>query len=249
MNTQTSFLLNGVHVDLMSHETKLEHMAVEDLAQKCAQETDLFFTHHDYDSSYGFELFRRAVRNKDERALEVVITQYQPLVARWVYRWIDKHPDFLLINEEAQDFIAQGFERFWASFTPAKFDKSRNLAAILRYLQMCVHGAITDAWRKFRRIRLEQEMKDEEQEFFQPESTPEDLLQNDEFWQLIKKKLKDPKEYTVVYASFSLALSPRQILAEYPGIFRDIKEIYQYKANLLDRLERDDEIKDFARGR
>src|SRR5687767_5846229 len=179
MNTQTSTPVNGVNVDLISHETKLQYMAVEDLAQKCAQETDLFFTHHDYDSSYGFELFRRAVRQKDERALEVVITQYQPLVARWV----DKHSDFLLINEEAQDFIAQAFERFWVSFTPAKFDKSQNLAAVLRYLQMCVHSVITDAWRKFRHIRMEQEMGDDEQEFSQPESNPEDLLQNDEFWQ------------------------------------------------------------------
>ena len=245
MITQTPTLVTGVDAGFMSHETKLQHMAVEDLARKCAQETDLFFAHQEYDSSYGFELFRRAVRNKDERALEVVITQYQPLVARWVA----KHPDFLSISEEAQDFIAQGFERFWASFTPAKLDKSQNLAAVLRYLQMCVHSAITDAWRKSRRIRLEQEMRDEEQEFSQPESTPEDFLQNDEFWQLIKKKSKDPKEYTVVYASFSLALSPREILAEYPGLFRGIKEIYQYKANLLDRLKRDGEIKDFARGR
>jgi DNA-directed RNA polymerase specialized sigma24 family protein len=245
MNVQTSILANGVNVDLMSHETKLQYMALEVLAQRCAQETNLFFTHSEYDSSYCFELFRRAVRNKDERALEVVIAQYQPLVAGWV----NKHSGFPLMNEEAQDFIAQAFERFWGSFTPAKFDKSQNLAAILRYLQMCVHAVITDAWRKFRRIQLEHEMMDEEQEFSQPESTPEAFLQNDEFWQLIKKKTKDLKEYTVVYASFNLALSPREILAEYPGLFRDIKEIYQYKANLLDRLERDDEIRDFARGR
>jgi DNA-directed RNA polymerase specialized sigma24 family protein len=248
MNTQTS-TLNGVNMVVMSHETRLQHMALEDLAKKCAQETDLFFTHHECDSSYGFELFRRAVRNKDERALEVVITQYQPLVARWVDRRVVKLPDFLLISEETQDFIAQTFERFWVSFTPAKFDKSRNLAAVLRYLQMCAHGAVTDALRKYNRIRLEQEIRDEAQEFSQPESSPEDLLQNDEFWQLIKKKSKDLKEYTVVYASFSLALSPRQILVEYPSLFRDIKEIYQYKANLLARLERDDEIRDFTRGR
>ena len=224
-------------------------MAVEDLAKRCAQETDLFFTHHDYDSSYCFELFRRAIRNNDEQALKVVIDQYQPLVERWVDRWMAKHPDFPLVNEEAQDFVAQAFERFWISFTPAKFDKSQSLAAVLRYLQMCVNGAITDAWRKLRRIQLEQEMRDEEQEFSVPESTPEDLLQRDEFWQLIRKKSKDPKEYTVVYASFSLALSPREILAEYPEIFSNVKEIYQCKANLLDRLERDEEIKDFARGR
>jgi hypothetical protein len=114
---------------------------------------------------------------------------------------------------------------------------------------MCVHCAITDAWRKFRRIGLEQEVRDEAQERSQLESTAEDLLQNDEFWQLIKKKSKNSKEYTVVYASFSLALSPREILVEYPGLFRDIKEIYRYKANLLERLAHDGEIKDFARGR
>lgn len=231
----------------MSHEIKLQQMSVADLAQKCAQETNLYFTHHDYDSSYCFELFRRAIRNNDERALELIIIQYQPLVARWVDRWMAKHPDFPLANEEAQDFIAQAFERFWISFTPAKFDKSQSLAAVLRYLQMCVNGAITDAWRKSRRIQLEQEPRDEEQELSEPESTPEELLQRDEFWQLIKKKSKDPKEYTVVYASFSLALSPREILAEYPGLFSDIKEIYQLKANLLDRLERDEEMKDFSR--
>jgi DNA-directed RNA polymerase specialized sigma24 family protein len=179
----------------------------------------------------------------------VLIVQYQPLVARWVDRWMSKHPDFPLVNEEAQDFIAQAFERFWISFTPAKFEKSQSLAAVLRYLQMCVNGAITDAWRKLHRLQLEQETRDEEQELLDPASTPEDLLQNDEFWQLIRKKTKDPKEYTVVYASFSLALSPREILAEYPGVFSDIKEIYQHKANLLDRLERDEEIKDFVQGR
>jgi DNA-directed RNA polymerase specialized sigma subunit len=233
----------------MSHEIKLQHMAVEDLAQRCAQETDLYFTHHDYDSSYCFELFRRAIQSNDERALEVVIVQYQPLVARWVDRWMSKHPDFPLVNEEPQDFIAQAFERFWVSFTPLKFEKSQSLAAVLRYLQMCVNGAITDSWRKLRRIQLEQETRDEEQELLDAASTPEDLLQNDEFWELIRKKTKDPKEYTVVYASFSLALSPREILAEYPGVFSSIKEIYQHKANLLDRLERDEEIKEFVQGR
>ena len=233
----------------MAHENELQQMAVADLAQRCAQETDLYFTHQDYDSKYCFELFRRAIRDNDERALEVVIVQYQPLVARWVDKWMDKYADLPLFSEETQDFIAQAFERFWISFTPAKLDKSQSLAAVLRYLQMCVNGALTDAWRKVRRIQLEQESGDEEQEFSEQDPTPEDLLQKDEFWQLIRKKAREPKEYTVVYASFHLALSPREILAEYPDEFKDIKEIYQHKANFLERLERDEEIKEFARRR
>jgi hypothetical protein len=52
-----------------------------------------------------------------------------------------------------------------------------------------------------------------------------------------------------VYASFQLALSPRDILAEYPNEFGSIKEIYQHKANFLERLGRDDEFKEFARRR
>lgn len=231
----------------MLHETERKSMAVEDLARRCAQETDLYFTRQDYDSSYCFELFRRAIQNKDERALELIIAQYQPLVARWVDRWMSKHPDLTSFNEEAQDFVAQAFERFWVSFTPAKFNKSPNLAAVLRYLQMCVNGAITDAWRKLRRIALEQELGEEEREPAELQPSPEDLLERDEFWLLVRKKSRDPKEYIVVYASFYLGLSPREILAEYPDEFRDIKEIYQCKANILDRLGRDEEFRKFGR--
>ena len=234
----------------MSQETKLQHMAVEDLAQQCAQETSLYFARQDFDSSYCFELFRRAIRTKDERALEALIAQYQPLVTLWVERWIDRHPDFSSFSEEPQDFIAQAFERFWISFTPAKFDHAGgSLPAVLRYLQMCVNGALMDAWRKLRRIQLEQESQDETHELSDPDPAPEELLQKQEFWQLIKKKSKDPKEYTVVYASFYLALSPREILAEYQKDFSSVKEIYQYKANFLERLERDEDIREFVRRR
>jgi hypothetical protein len=231
----------------MSHEAKLEHLTVNDLAQKCAQETELFFAYEANDSSYCFELFRRAIRDSDERALELVLAQYQPLVARWVERWMSRHPNFSSATEEVQDFIAQTFERFWISFTPAKLDKSQGLPAVLRYLQMCVNGVLTDVWRKSQRLQLEQEMPEQERELAESKPTAEDLLQQEEFWQLIRRKSKDPREYLVIYASFHLALSPREILAEYPDQFKSVKEIYQYKANLLERLGRDEDIREFAR--
>lgn len=235
----------------MSHENEIQQMPVPELAQRCAEETNLYFTHQNYDSQYCFELFRRAIEDNDERALEVLIVQYQPLVARWVDKWMDKNSDFSSFNEESQDFIAQAFERFWISYTPAKFENAQSsLSAVLKYLQMCVHGALTDAWRKAHRIQLEllEESRGEEQEMSEPEPTPEELRQRKEFWQIIKKKARDPKEYLVVYASFYLNYSPRDILAAYPGEFKDIKEIYQHKANFLERLERDDDIKGFFRG-
>jgi RNA polymerase sigma factor (sigma-70 family) len=233
----------------MSHENELQRMTVGDLAQRCAQETDLYFNHKSYDSSYCFELFRRAIGQRDGDAWGVVILQYEPLVARWVDRWMSKQPDFSQFHEEPQDFVAQAFERFWISFTAVKLEKSPSLAAVLSYLQMCVHGALTDAKRKLRYLQIEQEGQDEEQEFAEPDPTPEDLIQNNEFWQLIEKKSKNSKEYKVVYAYFCLGFSPREILAEYPKEFSGIKEIYQHKANFLERLERDEEFKEFLRRR
>ena len=227
----------------MSHEMDLEHLSVDDLARRCAQETNLYLKQQDNDQRYCFELFRRAIHHRDESALEVIIAQYQPMVTRWVDKWMDKHQDFQLIGDEAQDYVAQAFERFWVSFTPEKFEKSSSLAAVLKYLQMCVHGAITDAWRKFRHVQFAKDIGDEGQDSPDPTPLPEDSLQQGEFWQLIREKVKDSKEYIVVYASFNLDLSPREILVEYPGMFSDIKEIYQCKANLLNRLERDEEIR------
>ncbi len=234
----------------MSHENELQQMAVDDLAQRCAQETDLFKKRKDSDSSYCFELFRRAIQNKDGQAWGVLMLQYQPLVARWVDKGMDKHPDVSSFNEESQDFVAQAFERFWISYTPAKFENAqRSLPAVLKYLQTCVHGAITDAGRKARRIQIEQEAREEEQQPAEADPTPEELLQRHEFWRLIREKAKDPKEFKVVYASFYMGFSPREILAEYPNDFRSIKEIYQHKANFLERLGRDGDLRELFRGR
>ena len=231
----------------MSHETNLQFMTIEDLAQRCAQETKLYFNYLSSDTKYCFELFRRAIAERSDLAWKAIIAQYKPLVAKWVNHWADRHADFPPAGEEEEDFVAEAFERFWNFFTPEKFGKSPSLEAVLRYLKMCVHGAISDIWRKMHRRRFDQKLEGneegEEQGPADPGSTPEELLQIDELWHLIKSRLKDQKEQTVVYASFSLALSPREILNEYPGVFRDIKEIYQCKANVWARLERDPEIR------
>lgn len=235
----------------MSHEMEVRQMTTDALATKCAQETSLYFNGRNSDSTYCFELFRRAVFGRDDTAWTVLMVQYEPLVARWVGKWTSRHADFRLAGTEEEDFVAEAFARFWKYFTPEKFVKSQSLDAVLKYLKLCVHGAISDAWRKSRHSQFDQPLEDsaenKEAEPAEPEPTPEERLQKDEFWQLIRKKSKDDKEYLVLYASFSLALSPREILAEYPGEFRDIKEIYQHKANLLERLQRDTDIREFAR--
>jgi hypothetical protein len=139
----------------MAHEVEIRQMTTDTLAQKCAQETTFYFNGQESDSPYCFALFRRAISAREEASWRVLMAQYEPLVARWVNKWANKHPDFPLVYVEKEDFI--------------------------------------------------------------------------------------------LYASFSLALSPREMLAKYSAQFRDIKEIYQTKANVLEHLERDADVKEFAR--
>lgn len=225
----------------MSHEIKLQDMSVADLAQKCAQETHYYFQKKSTNSNYCLELFRRAVVSHDNNAWEAIFIQYQPQVERWVY----KHPSFSLINEEADDFTMQALERFLKYFTAEKFSESQSLAAILNYLQMCVNGVILDCWRKMRHAQFDQLEEEREPKLREKEPSVEDQIESEELWQLIKARLKDEKEYTLVYASVALDLSPRQILVEYPNVFRDISDVYQCKANVWARLARDPEIRKF----
>jgi DNA-directed RNA polymerase specialized sigma24 family protein len=225
----------------MSQENELQHIPVADIARKCAQETQHYFRKKSNDSSYCLELFRRAIVSRDDEAWGAIYDQYQPQVERWVHR----HADFPSVDQEAQDFTMQALERFVKCFTAEKFNKSQSLAAILNYLQTCVNGVILDCWRKLHQAQFEPIEEDEERKILEKDPSVEDVLEIGELWQLVKKRLKDEKEYTFVYASISLDLSPRQILAEYPDVFEDISEIYRCSANVWPRLERDPEIRKF----
>ena len=233
----------------MDNEISPQKLPLEDLVQRCAEETSLFFSHQSNDPQYCFELFGRAILRRNEEAWMAIMIQYKPSVARWVNRCIDKHPDYPFTHEDQDDFIAEAFERFWKYFTTEKFAKSHGLGAVLNYLQTCVNGAIADSWRKTRRRNFDKELDnatdDEDPGRSEPDPTPEEIVQIEEFWKLIRMKVKDEKEYEVVYASYNLALSPREILVEYPELFSDIKEIYQYKANAQARIEDDPEIREF----
>ena len=225
----------------MQHENELPQMDVPELAQRCAQETQNYSQNQPHETGYCLELFRRAIVRRDDEAWAAVYAQYRSQVERWVYR----HPNFHQVAEEAQDFTNQAFARFSKHFTGDKLTASKSLASVLSYLQLCVHGAIMDCLRKIRFEQSEMDETIEKRKDPNPEASPEERMQAKELWQLIQTRLKDKKEYTVMYASFVLGLAPGQILAEYPGVFRDSAELYQCKANVLARLGRDPEIMKF----
>jgi DNA-directed RNA polymerase specialized sigma24 family protein len=230
----------------MIHQTDLQLLTLAGIAHRCARETELFFQRQSYDPRYCFELFRRAIIEHSHRAWEFVYDQYRPLVARWVKR----HSAFQNSGEEAQYFVNRAFEKMWTALNPDKLDEFPDLKSLLRYLQLCVHSVILD------QVRLAEQaevgVRDDVASIIDNRASgpnPEDQImarvRQQEFWEEISARLRSEKESRVVYASFVLGLKPGEIYAHFRETFRDVKEVYRVKENVLARLGRDSELKKF----
>ena len=230
----------------MSDEIQLQQMALADLTDWCAHQTELYFQHQSYDPRYCFELFRRAIREQDQFAWEMICLQYQPLVAGWVRQ----HSRFESSGEDVQYFVNGAFGKIAVSLTPDKFAGFSDIGSLLRYLKLCVHSVIMDY------IRLA------EQEPFDPledaskegslEPSPEEQAMDHSgqkaLWELINSRLQDEKERAAIYGSFVLALKPQELHELFRNVFSNIDEIYRVKQNVIARLRRDPEFRKLLGG-
>jgi hypothetical protein len=225
----------------MSHESKLQQMAMAELAQRCAQETDLYFHQKEHDPSYCFELFRRAIQEGSQSAWDTICVQYQPLVSGWVRQ----HPGFQDSGEEIQYFVNGAFAKIFSTITPLRFGGFSDIGPLLRYLKLCVHSVIVDYNRSAEQINpypLEEAMNNASTE---PavEHQQADRAEQEALWEWINAWLQDEKERLVVYGSFALALKPQEIYDLFRDRFTDVDEVYRIKQNVISRLRRDPDFR------
>jgi hypothetical protein len=225
----------------MSHEIKLQQMAVVDLADKCAQETENYFHQQSHDSTYCFELFRRAIQEHNQSAWEIICVQYQPLVTGWV----KQHRGFETTGEEVQYFVNGAFGKIAATLSPVKFDGFSNIGSLLRYLKMCVHSVIVDYNRMVDQVNL-YPLEDASQEPSTEPATEDQALDRSHdraMWEWINSWLEDEKERRVIYGLFVLALKPQELHDHFQNLFSEVDEIYRVKQNVIARLRRDPEFR------
>ena len=232
----------------MSDQTGLQLLTLTGIAHRCAQETEQFFQRQRHDPRYCFELFRRAIVHRNQRAWELIYTQYDAQVSRWVKR----HSAFPTSGEEVPYFVNRAFEKMWVALTAERFGNFPDLKSLLRYLQMCVHSAVMDHVRIAERTDLDvqEERLAAEGEAGNPvvEDQTLDRLHREAFWQEIDARMRTEKERRVVYGSFVLALKPRELYTQCQDVFSDVKEVYRVKENVLARLRRDAELRELLGG-
>ena len=225
----------------MSLETNPQNLNLTDLASWCAKETELYFRHQSSNSMYCFELFRRAIQERDQAAWEIICSQYQALVAGWVKH----HPAFEASGEEVQYFVNGAFGKIAGTITPSKFNSFSDIGFLLRYLKMCVHSVIVDHNRTTDQKRMYTLDDASDKPSTEPplEAQAMDRSHQQAIWDWIKTRLQDEKESYVIHGSFVLNLKPQELYELFRTVFTDVDEIYRVKQNVLSRLRRDPEVR------
>jgi DNA-directed RNA polymerase specialized sigma24 family protein len=216
----------------------LARLPLPRVVERCRQESARYSEAATSDPRFCFEVFRRAIVERNDLAWEALVhqyTQYSPVVRYWV----ESHPYFRSTYEDADYFVNTAFARFWSALTPAKFDRFDSLPAVLRYLKMCVNSAITDYLRtQHRDSELTEETRDA--------PVPAPRAGGDaELWQMIGRGLNDDRERTALYCRYVLEMKPADISAAYPALFADVREVYKVLQNVLKRLRRDAELRNY----
>jgi len=203
-------------------------LGLRELVWACEEENRRRLRGETHRDDFSRELFRRAICERDAAAWESLFTLYRGLVASWVRQ----HPASDSVSER-DDCVNLVFERFW-------------VAALLKYLKMCVHTVLIDEVRA-RRVAQQSLAAWPAEETLTATTDVGAVaaarLADDELWDLVSREVTDEAERLLLYLTAGLDLSPRQIHARYPRVFSSIRDVYRIKRNVLDRLRRNQAVR------
>jgi hypothetical protein len=193
---------------------------------------------HELSDQVGYELFRRAVVERDGEAWAAIHAHFRPLLIGWARQAGARAPS----DGHYEDIADRALERAWLALSADQFAQFPSLAALLAYLRTCVGAAtIDDARAEATRERVYQRLE------APSVATPEELvlgaLSRAELWRLVDGVVSGEHERIILIESFVLGLPPRAILERHQDRFADVPEIYGIKRNLLNRLERSRDLR------
>lgn len=210
------------------------------LARRALAESRRFYRHEEYDPRFAYELFRRALVERDDGAWAQIFEQYTPLVEHWVRRT----GAFTVSGETSDYFVGAAFTRFWRAIPAGRFASFPSLASLLNYLRRCATCVVIDAARahSFADLLPEECINWNDQRLRHADEEATERVSRAEFWRLVDGLLASEAERVIVRCSFLLGMKPGDIYAQWGTLFSGIEEVYTTKRGLLNRLRRSPEL-------
>ena len=180
----------------------------------------------------GYELFRRAIVERDDDAWAESATHYRRLMLSWARDSSTR----MAVADSYEDLADHALARAWMALSPTRFANFPSLGAVLAYLRACVTAVVIDCARA-EAARERMIGKLEVGDAASPEALVLGNLDRAELWRVVGGLIAGDQERVVVVESYLFALPPRTILARHPELFADIDAVYAAKRNLLARLK------------
>ena len=180
---------------------------------------------------YVLQLLHRAIMLANQNARLKV----QQCLCGVVHGWLYSHPDrealCRLDNEE--NYVDVAFERFW-QVTIGRQIEFNTLTTALRYLCVCLNGAILDS------LRASSQPKEVILPWsgLQGEPVFEDVISSAEVWERVQKKLLNVREQRLAYLLFHCGFKPGEIVHCCSQEFSDVCEVYHLRRNIIERILR-----------
>lgn len=218
----------------------LSHFTVEDLQARCRQRSPGSNAHEEY----CFELFRRAIVEKDNACWTAIYTQYEGLVMHWFKEQV---PEGRIGDVPVSQMLTYPFEKLWRFFEAPKLAAARSLGSLLDYLHSCT---ITCVHEQYRAMGVQKNRETREFNYSQgqappvnPERSLVDREEKQQLWDVISANTKDDKEELIAWLTFTNGLKPARVYDEHPDRFESVDEVYAIKRRLIARLRRDPSLR------
>jgi hypothetical protein len=211
-------------------------LSIDELARRCAEETEKFARRTPSDDLFCFELLRRALADGASEAFTRIYQIYE----RRVLGWVLGHGRFQQTGEEATYFVSSAWSAFYFRMRGPAFAGFAGLAPALAYLKVCVHTEIMQHLRAQRgpgTLPLGATLD--------PAHTP-DLgsgAATQEIWRRIVMLLPDEQDQLLARAMFVEGRPPRQIVAAYPGRWHDERAVSVDIFRIRKLLRKDPELR------
>lgn len=210
-------------------------LSVDELAARCAHETDLFNRRQPSEPQWCFELLRRALADGSSDAFTLVYRIYERQATHWVYN----HPKFEQTGESAEYFASHALRSFYFALRGPKFERFPSLPQILSYLKLCVHTAIAQYVRD-QQPHITTPLVDTQPLAYQPDLDTRAVAA--ELWQHICSLLPDERDQLLARLAFVQGLRPREIVRSFRYHWRDERDVSVALYRIRRTLRSDEEL-------
>jgi hypothetical protein len=193
-------------------------IAIDDLAQRCAEETQKFNRRQTSDPQFCFELLRRALADGAVEAF----THFYRIYERQVLNWVYQHHHFEQAGESADFFANISLNQFYFALRGPKFNQFPSLPKALAYLKLCVHTAIAQYVRDQERMAV---LSLDNAGDVASSADPTANLRLAEIWGYICSLLPNERDRLIARCTFVLNMKPSQIVEHYPGLWQNEREV------------------------